>query len=84
MHFMPNNNLEKNISHFILNAQTKKNLPPKIAFQILGTQKLHLGNQVPGSRKFSCPAKYYSNIDLDIDDSGYYQSQYRIDLKFYS
>ena len=55
MHFMPNNNLEENISHFILIAPTKKNLPPKIAFQILGTQKLHLGNQVPGSRKFSCP-----------------------------
>ena len=35
--------------------QQKKNLPPKIAFQILGTQKLHLGNQVPGSQKFSCP-----------------------------
>ena len=57
MHFMPNNNLEENISHFILIAPTKKKLPPKIAFQILGTQKLHLGNQVPGSRKFSCPAR---------------------------
>ena len=54
MHFMPNNNLEENISHFILIAPTKKNLPPKIAFQILGTQKLHLGNQVPGSRMFCC------------------------------
>ena len=29
---------------------------PKIAFQILGTTKLHLGSQDPGSRKFSCPA----------------------------
>ena len=54
MHFMPNNNLGENISHFILNTP-KKFLPPKIAFKILGTQKLHLGNQVPGSRKFSCP-----------------------------
>ena len=60
MHFMPNNNLEENISHFILIAPTKKNiLPTKIAFKILGTQKLHLGNQVPGSRKFSCPAIVY-------------------------
>ena len=51
--FMPNNNLEENISHFILNDPTKTIfLPPKIAFQILETQKLHLGNQVPGSRKF--------------------------------
>jgi len=41
---MPNNNLEGNISHFNL-ILTKKNLPPKIAFQILGTRKLHLGNQ---------------------------------------
>ena len=48
MHFMPNNNLEENNSHFILIAPRKKNLPPKNAFQILGTQKLHLGNQVPG------------------------------------
>ena len=55
MHFMPHNNLEENVSHFILITPTKKNLPPKIAFQILGTQKLHLGNQVLGSRKFSCP-----------------------------
>ena len=28
---------------------------PKIAFQILGTSKLHLGIQDPGSRKFSSP-----------------------------
>ena len=55
---MPDNNMEENISHFILIAPTKKNLPPKIAFQILGTQKLHLGNQVPGSRKFSCPGEH--------------------------
>ena len=45
MHFMPNNDFEgKNI------------MLPKIAFQNLGTTKLHLGSQDPGSRKFSCPA----------------------------
>ncbi len=58
MHFMPNNNLEENISHFILNTPTNFVLPPKIAFQILGTQKLHLGNQVPGSRKFCSPGTH--------------------------
>ena len=30
---------------------------PKIAFQNLGTTKLHLGSQDPGSRKFSCPGQ---------------------------
>ena len=57
MHFMPNNDLEGNMSHFILIAPTKKNIMlPKIAFQILGTKKLHLGSQDPGSRKFCWPA----------------------------
>ena len=60
MRFMSNNNLEENISHFILNAPTKRNMPPKIAFKILGTQKLHLGNQVPGSRNFCCPASLHA------------------------
>ena len=46
MHFMPNNDFEgKNI------------MLPKIAFQNLGTTKLHLGSQDPGSRKFSCPGQ---------------------------
>ena len=58
MHFMPNNDFEGNMSHFILIAPTKKNIMlPKIAFQILGTTKLHLGSQDPGSRKFSCPGQ---------------------------
>ena len=36
MHFMPNNDLEGNMSHFILIASTKKNIMlPKTAFQIL-------------------------------------------------
>ena len=39
-------------------------MPPKIAFQILGTQKLHLGNQAPGSRKFSCPASSHDKQSL--------------------
>ena len=57
MHFMPNNDFEGNMSHFILIAPTKKNImPQKIAFQNLGTTKLHLGSQDPGSCKFSCPA----------------------------
>ena len=47
---MPNNDLEGNISHFILIIML-----PKIAFQTLGTTKLHLGSQDPGSRKFCCP-----------------------------
>ena len=42
---MPNNDFEK-----------KNIMLPKIAFQNLGTTKLHLGSQDPGSRKFSCPA----------------------------
>ena len=68
MHFMPNNNLEENISHFILIAPTKqKKLPPKIAFQILGTHKLHLGNQVPGSRKFSCPGELVSTAFSELN-----------------
>ena len=59
MHFMPNNDLEGNMSHFILIAPTKKNIMlPKIAFQILGTKKLHLGSQDPGSRKFCWPGEY--------------------------
>ena len=56
MHFMPNNDFEGNMSHFILIAPTNKNIMlPKIAFQNLGTTKLHLGSQDPGSRKYSCP-----------------------------
>ena len=63
MHFMP----EGNISHFILIAPTKKNImPQKIAFQILGTTKLHLGSQDPGSRKFSCPGE---DRQLDLEES---------------
>ena len=53
MHFM----LEGNISHFILIAPTKKYYASKIAFQILGTTKLQLGSQDPGSRKFSCSGR---------------------------
>ena len=57
MHFMPNNDLEGNMSHFILIVRKQKKIImlPKIAFQILGTSKLHLGIQDPGSRKFSSP-----------------------------
>ena len=56
MHFMPNNDFEgKNI------------LLPKIAFQNLGTTKLHLGSQDPGSRKFSCPGLH--NVYY-CDDAG--------------
>ena len=32
-------------------------MPQKIAFQILGTTKLHLRSQDPGSRKFSSPVR---------------------------
>ena len=63
---MPNNDFEGNMSHFILIAPTNKNIMlPKIAFQILGTTKLHLGIQDPGSRKFSCPELYYSSPHLE-------------------
>ena len=34
---------------------------PKIAFQILGTTKLHLGSQDPGSRKFSGPVHTHTS-----------------------
>ena len=49
------------INRDILNLIEKNNfgkniMLPKIAFQILGTSKLHLGIQDPGSRKFSSPA----------------------------
>ena len=72
---MPNNDFEGNMSHFILIAPTNKNIMlPKIAFQNLGTTKLHLGSQDPGSRKFSCPAPplfhRLANCDqfLDFDE----------------
>ena len=42
-----------------------------------------VANMPPKSIVWTVFTKYYSNIDLDIDidDSGYYRSRYRIDLK---
>ena len=51
MHFMPNNNLEENISHFILIAPTKKNCLQKLHFKFLELKNCIWGTrfQVPES-----------------------------------
>ena len=48
MHFMPNNNLAENISHFILNAPTKKFLASKNCISNSWNSKIAFGEQ--GSR----------------------------------
>ena len=48
MHFMPNNNLAENISHFILNAPTKKFLASKNCISNSWNSKIAF--EEPGSR----------------------------------
>ena len=80
MHFMPNNNLAENISHFILNAPTKKFLASKNCISNSWNSKIAFGE--PGSRFpkvflpcFSisyCPIlrekMYYEKCDSSICD----------------
>ena len=56
MHFMTKNNLEENISHFILIAPTKK-IASKNCISNSWNSKIAFGE--PGSRKFSCPGECY-------------------------
>ena len=69
MHFMPNNNLEENISHFILIAPTKKNCLQKLHFKFLELKNCIWGTrfQVPESfpallqtvRRTASPDKWF-------------------------